>query len=217
MPLEINCLKPGTCNLQLEHGVRGGDPVNLEEMILSRRTVRRFRPDPIPAETLDQLIEAARLAPSAANRQPCEFIVVDDPRRVGEVFPSVSWAGYIAPAGNPPEGERPMAYVVILVNRNKTPDHGHYDAASAAMNIIYAALAHGIGSCWMGAIERNDLRRLLAVPENCDVDSLVALGYPAESPVVEPMQESVKYWKDAAGVLHVPKRASAEILHRNRY
>lgn len=192
--------------------------MNLNEMILSRRTIRRFRPEPISTEVLDGLVEAARLAPSAANRQPCEYIVVADPAQAAKVFPLVSWAGYIVPAGNPREGERPMAYIVILINRSKTPDHGHHDAASAAMNIIYAALAQGIGSCWMGAIDRGRLRMLFEVPDNCEIDSLVALGYPAESPVVEPMQgDSVKYWKDASGVLHVPKRALAEILHRNRY
>jgi nitroreductase len=192
--------------------------MNLDEMIFARRTIRRFRPEPISPEALDRLVDAARLAPSAANRQPCEFVVVDDPARVAEVFPLVKWAGYIAPAGNPRKGERPAAYVVILINRRKTPDHGHHDAAAAAMNIIYAALAQGIGSCWMGAIDRAALRELLKVPDNCDVDSLVALGYPAESPVVEPMKgRSVKYWKDASGTLHVPKRPLASTLHRNRY
>jgi len=191
--------------------------MNLYEMILSRRTVRRFRPEPIPAKVLEGLVEAARLAPSAANRQPCEFIVVDDPACVAEVFPLVHWAAYIAPAGDPPEGERPVAYILILINHKKTPDHGHHDAASAAMNIIYAALAQGIGSCWMGAIERDCLNKLCKVPDTCEIDSLVALGYPAESPIVEPMKDSVRYWKDTLGVLHVPKRSLAEILHRNRY
>jgi nitroreductase len=191
--------------------------MNLDELILSRRTIRRFKPEPIPAEILDRLVEAARVAPSAANRQPLEFIVVDDPARVAEVFPLVHWAGYIAPEGDPPEGQRPVAYILVLVNRQKTPDHGHHDVGAAVMNMIYAGLAHGIGACWMAAIERPDLKRLLGVPDSCEIDSLLALGYPAESPVVEPMTDSVKYWKDASGVLHVPKRARSEILHRNRY
>jgi len=186
-------------------------------MILSRRTIRRFQPRPIEAEILDRLTDAARLAPSAANRQPCEFVVVDDPARVADVFPLVQWAGYIAPAGNPPEGERPVAYVLILVHREKTPDAAYHDAAAAAMNMIYAALAHGIGSCWMAAIDRPGLKRLLAIPDHCEIDALLALGYPAESPVVEPFKDSVKYWKDSSGVLHVPKRVPADVVHHNRY
>ena len=191
--------------------------MDLLEMILSRRTIRRFRPEPIAADIVDRLVDAARLAPSAANRLPCEFLVVDDPARVAEVFPLVQWAGYITPAGNPPEGERPVAYILILINREKTPDAAVHDAAAAAMNIIYAALAHGIGSCWMAAIDRSGLKQLLAIPDRCDIDTLLALGYPSESPVVEPFKDSVKYWKDSSGVLHVPKRALGDVLHRNRY
>jgi len=191
--------------------------VNLDEMILSRRTIRRFQPKAIPYPLLERMVEAARLAPSAANRQPCEFVIVDDPARVADVFSFVHWAAYIAPAGTPPEGQRPVAYIMILINHNKTPDHGHHDAAAAAMNIMYTALAHGIGACWMGAIERKSLCALAGLPDECELDSVVALGYPAESPVVEPMKDSIKYWKDASGVLHVPKRALSEVLHRNRY
>lgn len=187
------------------------------EMILSRRTIRRFRPQPIGQEILDRLVDAARLAPSAANRQPCEFIVVDEAGLVEQVFTLVRWAGYIAPAGDPPEGQRPVAYVLVLINRDKTPDPAPHDAAAAVMNIIYAAQAHGIGSCWMQAIDRRGLRHLLGVPEPCEIDSVVALGYPAESPVVEPMLDSIKYWKDESGVLHVPKRSLADVLHRNGY
>jgi len=187
------------------------------EMIISRRTIRRFRPEPIAPEVLERIVNAARLAPSAANRQPCEFLVVDDPAVVAKVFPLVSWAGYIAPEGDPPEGQRPTAYILILLNRDKTPDDARHDAAAAAMNMIYAALAEGIGSCWMGAINRPGLKELLAVPDNCEIDTLLALGRPAESPVVEPFAGSVKYWKDEAGVLHVPKRALGEVMHRNRY
>lgn len=191
--------------------------MNIETLILSRRTIRRFLKKPIPPGILDRLIEAARLAPSAANRQPCEFLVVDDPARAAQVFPLVSWAGYIAPAGTPADGERPVAYILIVVNRQKTPDVAVHDAAAAAMNMIYTGLANGIGACWMAAIDRRSLKKLLSIPDHCDLDSLLALGYPAEMPVVETMTDSIKYWKDAAGLLHVPKRALGDILHRNAY
>lgn len=188
------------------------------EMIRSRRTVRRFRQEPIGREILDRMVDAARLAPSAANRQPCEFLVVDDPARVAEVFPLVRWAGYIAPAGDPPEGQRPTAYILILVDTEKKMEGwAAHDAAAAAMNVIYAAAAQGIGSCWMGAIDRDSLKRLFGIPDRCAIDTLLALGYPSESPVLEPFEDSVQYWKDESGVLHVPKRALASVLHRNEY
>jgi nitroreductase len=191
--------------------------MDLYDLLISRRTVRRFQARPIEAAILDKLVDAARLAPSAANRQPCEFLVVDDSAEVEAVFPLVKWAAYIAPEGTPVQGERPVAYILVLINRNHTPAMAQHDAAAGAMTIIYAALAHGIGSCWMGAIDRQGLQRLFDIPEHCTIDSLVALGYPAESPVVEPLKDSLRYWKDEEGTLHVPKRALADVLHRNRY
>jgi nitroreductase len=187
------------------------------ELLISRRTIRRFQARPIEAEILDELVDAARLAPSAANRQPCEFLVVDNPAEVDAVFPLVKWAAYIAPEGTPAQGEHPVAYILVLVNCNHTPAKAQHDAAACAMTIIYAASARGIGSCWMGAIDRRELRQRFGVPEHCTIDSLVALGYPAESPVVEPLADSIRYWKDEDGTLHVPKRALADVLHRNRY
>ena len=191
--------------------------MNVYEAICKRRTVRRFKQDPISREILDKLIDTARLAPSAANLQPSEYIVIDVPDLVSRVFPTLRWAGYIAPRGNPPEGERPVAYIVVLTNKEKTTMPGVSDAAAAIENIILTATEEGIGSCWLGSIERETLKKMLAIPGYCSIDSVIALGYPLESPVVEEMKDSIKYWKDEKGILHVPKRKLADILHRNKY
>lgn len=191
--------------------------VNVYEAICKRRTVRRFKQEPIPQEILDRLINAARLAPSAANLQPSEYIVVDEPSLVDQVFSTLRWAAYITPKGNPPEGERPIAYIVVLTNKKKTRMSGVSDAAAAIENILLAAMEEGIGSCWLGSIERETLQKILGIPDHCLIDSVIALGYPQESPVVEEMKDSVKYWKDDRGTLHVPKRKLSDILHRNRY
>lgn len=191
--------------------------MDLSELILSRRTIRQFKADPIPTEVLDRMAEAARLAPSAANRQPIELVVIDEPERVDEVFPLVKWAGYIAPDGDPPEGRRPVAYILILINKEKTLDPAPHDAAAAAMSMIYIAMAEGIGACWMAAIDRPALKRLFNVPTHCEIDTLLALGYPDESPQVVPFEGSIKYWKDESGVLRVPKRPLDDVVHRNGY
>ncbi len=187
------------------------------EAICKRRTIRRFSQEPVPKEILEKLIKAARLAPSAANLQPGEYIVVDEPGLVEQVFKTLRWAGYIVPRGNPPEGERPVAYIVVLLNKEKVKAGGERDAAASIENIILAALEDGIGSCWLGSIEREALRGILNIPGRCEIDSVVALGYPNESPVVEEMKDSIKYWKDDKNVLHVPKRRLQDILHWNKY
>lgn len=184
--------------------------------MLSRRTIRRFKQTPIDSETLKDLINVARVAPSAANLQPCEYIVVDETPLLEEVFKTLRWAGYITPRGNPPPGERPVAYIIVLSNENKG-NLGTHDAAAAIENMIILAWAKGIGSCWIGSIEREKLGEILGVPSYCKIDSVLALGYPLESPVMEDMAGSIKYWKDEKGTLHVPKRKLEDILHWQNY
>jgi nitroreductase len=92
------------------------DDMKVYRTIVARRTIRKFKPAPVPREILERLVDAARLAPSAANLQPLEFIVVDDPALKARIFPCLKWAAYIAPAGDPKPGEEPGAYVVTLAN-----------------------------------------------------------------------------------------------------
>jgi nitroreductase len=186
-------------------------------MIAARRTIRRFKPDPVPRELLERLVDAGRLAPSAANLQPLEFIVVDGAGPRAEVFPCLKWAAYIAPAGDPKPGEEPAAYVVTLANTEIREKMFEYDVGAAMENMILTALEEGVGSCWMLSIDRDKLQAILGVPEHYRIDSVLALGYPAEEPTLEVMGESYRYWKDADGRLHVPKRARASVAHFNKF
>lgn len=191
--------------------------MSIYELILKRRTIRSFKPEQVTEELLNKLVNAGRLAPSGANLQPLEFIVVNNSELVNKVFPSLKWAGYIAPAGNPPEGKRPTAYVIVLINTEIRSQGGEVDAAAAIENMILAALEDGVGSCWLGAIDRDKLRTLFNIPQNYRVDSVLALGYPDESPVLEEVTDSIKYWKDENGVLHVPKRRRSDVVHYNNF
>jgi len=87
----------------------------------------------------------------------------------------------------------------------------------AAAYISLVAFERDLGSCLIASIDRDKLRDILKLPDHCEIDLVVALGYPNESPVAEDFVDSVKYWKDEQGVLHVPKRKLGEILHHNRY
>jgi len=190
---------------------------NVYEIIMKRRSIRRFQQKLVPFEVLEKLVNAARVAPSASNLQPLEYVVVDDKELLPEVFTTLEWADYIAPEGDPHEGEKPTAYIVVLVNK-KISDSGHErDVGAAVENILLAALEDGIGSCWMGPINKKRLREISNLPHFLAIDSVIALGYSAESPVMEKMTDSVKYWKNGSGTLHVPKRELKNILHRNKY
>ena len=193
--------------------------MDIWEAIKKRRSVRRFRQEEISREILLELIEAARCAPSAANRQPLEFVVVDSEELRAEVFAQLAWAGYVQPRRDPPAGKHPVSYIIVLVNKERAlANFGPVDAAAAIENTLLAAQGQGIGSCWLGSIKRDKLREILEIPDKYDIDSVIALGYPDEKPVMEDCKdESIEYYLDDEDVLHVPKRPLASITHMNKF
>jgi len=194
------------------------DDMTVYQAIRQRRTIRRFTQDPVPPAVLMKLVEAARLAPSGGNLQPWEFIIVQGKDLVAEVFGTLGWAGYIAPRGNPPAGERPTAYIVVLQNKEIKVATPCADLAAAIENMLLLAVEEGLGSCWIGSIKRERLATLLGIPSTHLLDSVIALGYPNEDSVTEECRESsIRYWKDDAGVMHIPKRNLTEILHQEKY
>lgn len=186
------------------------------DAIISRRSIRRFQQKPIPLEILKKLVNAARLAPSAANLQPLEYFIVSDKELCSKVFEKISWAGYLKPKWTPAQEERPAAYIVMLV---KDAENKWYlrDVSLATENIVLAAEEEGIGSCILCNIDREKIKQALEIPENIIVDSVIALGYKAEKSVVEDFKDTVKYWRDEKNIMHVPKRKLNDITHINKF
>jgi nitroreductase len=187
------------------------------DLIITRRSIRRFQQKPISEDLLNQMINAARLAPSGANLQPLEYFIINKQDMLESVFATTRWAAYLAPNGTPKEGEKPVAYIVVLVNRNIKSNGGQHDCGASIMSMILTAWEKGVGCCWIGSIEREKLRQVLNIPSHLEIDSLLALGYPAEKPVDVKLGDSIKYWKNDEGVLQVPKRALDDITHWNGY
>lgn len=182
------------------------------ELIMKRRTVRKFKQEPIERIKLEKLINAARFAPSAANIQPLKYKIIDNPNEVDQVFGNVKWAAYIAPQGNPCQEEKPVAFIAVLVDTEIKSSGYELDIGAAAQNIFLAALEEGIGTCWMGAINRDEIKKILQIPDRYILNTVIALGYSGENPVAEDENGSIKYYKDAEGVLHVPKRKLEDII-----
>lgn len=183
------------------------------KLILKRRTIRKFEQRKIDRETLLGCVNAARLAPSGANLQPIEYIVVTE--GLEKVFGCTRWASYLD-NGTPGPGERPVAYVVMLINKDIS-SHAKYDVGLAAGNIILTALERGIASCLLGALDRDTLMKILDVPGNYAIELVIALGYPKQESVEDELKQDVKYWLDEKGVLHVPKRKLRDILHEEGF
>ena len=162
------------------------------ETILSRRTIRRFQQKPIQMELLRKFVNAARVAPSAANLQPLEYFVVTEKKLRSKIFEMLDWVGYIKPKWIPSEKERPTAYIVILV---KDINNKYYlrDVGLASENIVLAAEGENIGSCILCNISRDKIQEILKIPDTLHVDSVIALGYKGEHPVIEDLEDTVKY------------------------
>ncbi len=185
-------------------------------LITKRRTIRLFRQKKIPGQIIKKAINAGRLSPSAANLQILEYLVVTDSKLRQRVFPHTMWAGYLYPQRIPPEGRRPTLYIILLINRERFKRRDRREVGAAAENIILTLLSAGIGSCWIGAPNRRSLRRVLNIPAQYKIDSLIAAGYPAENPKLEADSKKVKYWLDKKNRLHVPKRPLKDVLHCDR-
>lgn len=191
--------------------------MDVYKVILKRRSIRRFQQKPISLDILEKCVNAARLAPSAANLQPLEFFIVDKKNLCEKVFETLGWAGYIKPTWAPKEDERPVAYIIIIVkNADKNPWYVR-DASIAAANIVLVLENYNIGSCIICKFDKEKARKMLEIPNYYTIDSVIALGYKSEKSVVVDLTGSVEYWRDDKQVLHVPKRKLKDIIHFNKF
>lgn len=187
------------------------------ELIISRRSIRRFDQErKIPRHLIDKMLNAARLAPSAANLQPLKYMIVDQAEDCERLFQCTKWAGYLPrEVGTPKPGERPPGYIIILVDTEISKNGYEIDVGAAAQNITLTALEEGIGCCWIGALDRKKIKEYFDIGDRYIVDLVLALGYPKEQPVVEDAEDgNIRYFRDEKGVHHVPKRTMQEIVWR---
>ncbi len=186
--------------------------MNTYEAILKRRTIRKFQATPIPKESLMKMVNAARLAPSGGNLQPLKYVVITDETLLESVFETTRWAAYVTPHGTPKQGERPTAYIVVLVD-TRIRKEADNEAGAAIAHVLLTAEEEGIGSCWIASVDTEALAGLLSPEEGLAIHSVVALGYPAQTSQVFEMKDGdVKYFMDGQGNFHVPKRKLDEIV-----
>lgn len=188
--------------------------MNLKELITHNRSRRRFYQDtPIERQTLLELVDLARLSASGANKQPLKYALACDPGLNAQIFPLLGWAGYLKEWPGPEEGERPAAYIVILGDKNLSGAFG-IDPGIAAQSIMLGAAEHGLGGCMIATYNQEALRQVLNLPEQYAILLVLALGKPKEQVQIEPVgaDGDIRYWRDAEGVHHVPKRALDEVV-----
>ena len=134
------------------------------------RAVRSFRPDPVPQEVIDDILEVTRWSGSASNRQPWEIILVQERDTLRSLASVDGYAGHLAGA----------ALGIVLVMAGERAEQETYDEGRLAERIMLAAYAHGVGSSigWIVGQGRAAAKELLSIPQHKVVRTAISLGYP---------------------------------------
>jgi nitroreductase len=159
----------------------------LLELLKERISIRKYDPRPIEREKLEAIIDAARFAPTARNRQLWEFVVVTESPMRQRLAELTDYGRFIAEAS---------ACVAVFYSNNRFYVE---DGSAATTYILLAATEFGLGSCWIAGDKKEyaeDVRKLLNVPERYRLVSLISLGYPAEHiPQVKRPLNEVLHWE----------------------
>jgi len=164
--------------------------MSLVDVILSRRSVRSYQKRKVPDEVLNKILEAGRQAPSASNVQPWHFIVLTD-HEIKERFSHGRWNTFI----------KDSAFTIVgcgYVGDSYGQKWSTIDTTIALENMVIAAWALGVGSCWIGDFKEEEVKKLLHIPDDWKVIALISFGYPAEQPGSrrkKPLTEIVSYNK----------------------
>ncbi len=166
--------------------------MDVHEVIAQRYSVRAYKPDPVPDEKLGAVLEAARLAPTAANRQPFRVLVLGTAGHEAELKRIYGKDWFVQP---------PLVLGVCAVTdeawrRMDGRPYADVDAAIAMDHLILAAAGEGLGTCWIAAFDPVAAREVLGLPDGVEPMAFTPLGYPADEPRAKkrkPLADLVKY------------------------
>lgn len=155
--------------------------MDIYEVIRKRKSVRSYLDKPVEKEKLQRILEAARLAPSASNRQEWRFVVVTDPDTRAKLVEAASGQAFV--------GRAPVVIACCAETDGHIMKCGHpsflVDAAIAIDHLTLAAAAEGLGTCWIGAFDQGAVKSLLGIPNEIEVVELLPLGYPEDAGLKE--------------------------------
>ena len=158
--------------------------MNVIEAIKTRRSVRKYKPEPIPESDLKTILEAAQLAPSAGNKQPWKFVVVRDTETKKVLAERARKQLWIGDAG---------VVIAALAMDKKDPSiyerWAERDVMTAVEHMVLTAWVLGYGTCWIGAFEQKDIKEVLDVPEAMTVINLLPIGVPDQKPEPRTVQD----------------------------
>lgn len=184
------------------------------DVVRGRRTIRLFQQKSVQKQDLRAMLDGARVTCSGGNQQPLRYLVIQNPTLAEKVFAQTAWAYLVRPHRTPVWGvHAPQTFIAVLGPGDSAPLlHANAGAAIQSMQLI--ACERGLGCCWLGAIQRETLHELLQLPSGQEVVYLLAVGYPAEEPLMEDVseRESHAYYVDGENRLHVPKLCLEDVV-----
>lgn len=186
----------------------------LRDLVIRNRSYRRFDQSfKISREIMIDLVALARLTPSGMNLQPLKYYISYSEEINEKIFPALTWAAYLQEWHGPDNGERPSGYIIVLGDKLLKENFG-IDPGIAAQTILLGAVEMGLGGCILGGLKKDIIRDRLMIPENFEILLVIALGKPAERVVVENFPETGdhRYYRDAEGIHHVPKRNMEDLV-----
>ena len=171
------------------------------------RTYRRFLQKPLEPGLLRTLVDVARKRSCGRNSQWLRFVAVEQPEHVKAMQPLLHWAAALPKEiGTPKEGEQPVAFVVVAKPRNASPMISDIDLGIALDAMAITAWQKGVGSAILAAVDRPKIAALLDIPEEREVVTVLALGYPSHQSTLVPGEEGkLAYYVDEARDYYVPK------------
>ncbi len=184
----------------------------IKDLLKATRSVRRYDESrKITCEQLQEIAEAVRLCPSAANMQRLRLALVVEQEQSGEVFDTLAFAALLRPWVRPDVGERPVAYIVIMADREADVNLS-IDAGIIAEAMLLTAKEQGIAGCMFRSFDKEKLTRVLGKDGYYPL-LVLSLGYPGEMVVLETAVDGdLKYYRDGEGVHHVPKLALEDVI-----
>jgi len=147
--------------------------MDIFETITARRSIRKYKAEPIAETQLGKILEAARLAPSAGNKQPWRFVVVQDKNRKAQLAKVAEDQSFLKDAA---------AIVVAAADPQVSAKWHERDTMIALEHMVLAATALGYGTCWIGAFDADEVKRLLKIPDRMTIIALLPIGVPDEKP-----------------------------------
>lgn len=178
--------------------------MNFSDLAEKTRSYRRFQEErAIPSEKLREMINVAGFAPCASNLQRLRFSIITGEKERQVLFSGIGWAGYLTDWTGPEPGKRPSAYIVVHAPEEEKSFTG-IDVGIAASYIVLSASGSGIASCMLLNFDRGSTDSVAPAP-GYRQELVIALGYPAETVLLEKNNEEIRYWRDENGVHHVPK------------